>query len=348
MKTINFYLLHPAAEDAESALKYLGIESLSRSFNFVWDKENPDYLFTTELIYNNPRIRNEYKRLHKIAEIVIFFTREAVTPDFNLCDYAIGFDANLRNGDRYIQLPTAFDLYWAFMDEKFNSISTHDQALQELARKSKFCNFLYSNHMAHPNRDRLFYILSDYKRVDSLGRHLNNTTKSGTGYKGHERDCIKIKSPYKFSIASENATFPGYTSEKILTSLASHTVPIYFGDPNITEIVNPECFLNCNALKDLEEIVELVKRVDEDDDLWSRMISSPWQTPAQAANSEERVKKYKQFFFDIFSKEIADAKRMPEGCRPDMYSYQFFSEKIHEVPLIVRAYRRIMKSYLKR
>lgn len=350
MKRIKFYMLHPAAKDAVSALKYLQIESLQKDFDFEWDSTNPDYLVTTELIYNVPSVRKKYRKLYKKARITIFFTREAVTPDFNLCDYAIGFDSDLQKGgdrSRYVQLPTAFDLYSAFTSDKKNAIDSIDKAAFELRNKKFFCNFLYSNHLAHPNRDRLFYLISRYKRVDSLGRHLNNVDIRGTGYKGHERDCVAIKNRYKFSIAAENAEFPGYTSEKILTSLAAHTVPIYFGDPDIEKFINPECFINCNNMNSLEEVIDVVRKIDDNDDLWCKMISTPWQTPAQIEYSAKRVTDYKDFFYKIFDLDIGLARRIPIGCRPDMYKYQFFSERIHKVPLMVRAYQRIFKSYIK-
>lgn len=341
-------MLHPYAKDVDSALKYLQAEFLKEKFKFEWDPDNPDYLITTELIYNVQSEREAYKRLHNKASIVIFFTREAVTPDFNLCDYAIGFDSNLRNGDRFIQLPTVFDMYAAFTSVKKNDITTVEDARNQLSQKKGFCNFLYSNHMAHPNRDKLFHLLSSYKKVDSLGRHLNNTAIKGTGYKGHESDCILIKEPYKFSIASENASFPGYTSEKILTSLVAHTIPIYFGDPDVSDIINPACFIDCNKMRSIDEVIEAVARIDEDDELWCKMISAPWQTPEQIARSEKRLDDYRNYILKIFSTPISEAKRKPEGCRPDMYSYQFFSEKVHNVPFVVRAFRRIVKSYLKR
>ena len=348
MKQIRIYMLHTSCHDVESMLNYLQLTFLKSEFNFLWDESSPDYLITTEQIYNISKIRNLYNRIHKKVKITIFYTREAVTPDFNLCDYAVGFDYGLSYDDRYIQLPTPFELYPAFLTRRHNEIRSMKEAQNVLAHKSEFCNFLYSNHLAHPNRDLLFRILSKYKRVDSLGKHLNNVKLSGTGYKGHENDCIAIKAPYKFSIASENASFTGYTSEKILTSLAAHTIPIYFGDPMIKEKVNPDCFINCNDLKDLNEVVKLVKEVDENDELWCKMVSAPWQTKEQEEQSKECRKNYTLFFYKIFAYEIETVKRLPVGCRPDMYAYQFFHEHIHHKSLLERIYKRLVKSYIKR
>jgi hypothetical protein len=212
MKEIKLYVLHPYCKDVDSTLSYLQLESLKNRYNFIWDPICPDYLITTEHIYSTPKYRKAYKRVRRKEQITVFFTREAVSPDFNLCDYAIGFDAKLNNEDRFCQLPTAFDLFPAFMQVKDNDLDSTESAIALSQKKSGFCNFLYSNHMAHPNRDKLFYLLSEYKRVDSLGRHLNNVPQKGTGYIGHENSCVGLKSEYKFSIASENASFPGYTS----------------------------------------------------------------------------------------------------------------------------------------
>lgn len=348
MKRIKIYVLHPYAHDVKSALEYMQIENLEKYFEFEWEPFSPDYLITTELIYNIPKIREEYKRLHAKASVTIFFTREAVSPDFNLCDYAVGFDSDLSKGDRFVQLPTAFDLYPLFNKVKKNRIDTISGAMEELKRKQRFCNFLYSNHLAHPNRDKLYHLLSQYKKIDSLGRHLNNMHHSGTGYKGYESDSVKIKSNYKFSIAAENASFSGYTSEKIITSLAAHTIPIYFGDPKVTDIINPKCFINCNELEKLEDVVEIIRKIDNDDDLWCQIINEPWQTDEQISLSNKRNADYINFFYNIFSENISNAKRRPEGCRPDMYSYQFFSERIHKRPIFIRAYNRIVKSYLRK
>jgi hypothetical protein len=128
--------------------------------------------------------------------------------------------------------------------------------------------------------------------------------------------------------------------------LAAHTVPIYFGDPNIEDIINPECFVNCNKLERLEDVVEVVKEIDEDNEKWAKMVSAPWQTKEQKNLAELRREKYLDFFNQIFVQDLNNAKRRPEGMRPDMYAYQFFKEKVHTVPIVVLVYRRIVKSYI--
>lgn len=326
MKTVRIYCLHPLCGNVDEMLNYMRLTL--PDFNFEWSPSSPDYLIATEHIYTNRVVNREFKRLWQSAKIVVLYVGEALSPDFNLFDYAVGFDANLNNGDRFVQLPPPYIMFKGFVPRNTNDITSVEEARTLLSQKSGFCNFLYSNWMAHPNRDRLFYILSKYKKVDSLGRHLNNVGVKGTGWIGHAKDCVTLKSPYKFSIACENASFAGYTSEKLLTSLSAHTVPIYWGDPEIVRNVNPDCFINCNEFESLDEVTEIVKRVDEDDELWARMVAAPWCKESQIVYHERRYEDYVAFFRNIFSQDIDDAKRKPEGTFPNWAHEFFFRNKL--------------------
>ena len=70
------------------------ISILSERYNVVVDSKNPDYLF-----YSN--FGNRYLKYDCIR---IFYTGECITPDFNLCDYAMAFD-RISFGDRYLRMP---------------------------------------------------------------------------------------------------------------------------------------------------------------------------------------------------------------------------------------------------
>lgn len=321
-------MIHPQVKDVGSLLNYLHAEELSRSFQFVWDSTTPEYVIASEHIYTNRQSNKIFRRFSNDKNwkgIIIFHGGEAVSPDFNMVDYAVGYDADLSYGDRFAQLPSP-DIFPGskFIERQDNDIKTNIQAQHELDKKTGFCNFLYSNWMAHPNRDRLFYILSSYKHVDSLGRWLNNVKEKGTGYVGHSKECVGIKSPYKFSIACENACFSGYTSEKILTSLNAHTIPVYWGDPKIIENINPAAFINCNELKNLEDVLEIVRRIDENDELWCEMVSQPWLTEEQLRKREERNRAYIGFLYHIFQQEISEAHRRPVGTHNDLYAKKFW------------------------
>lgn len=350
MKTIKFLVLHPVfCHDKDSALKYLKIESLQEDFEFVWEATHPDYLIATEHIFKNGRAWKLFLDLSKKAKITIFHGGESISPDFNIFDYAVGYDCELVNGDRFAHLPSQMTFFSEFLNDSINKISLKTEAQELLRTKKKFCNFLYSNPNSHPMRDQLFFEISKYKKVDSLGRHLNNVEKAGTGFVGYEQDCISLKNPYKFSIASENATFAGYTSEKVFTSFCAHTVPIYWGDPNVDLNVNPKAIIWMKNGMSFEELIDKIKEVDENDDLWCQMISEPWQTVEQIGRAKKRNEDYVSFWEHIFGQSVIEAVRKPCGTYPNLYKKFFFSAKPVERNIVMRTaismYKTLNKNY---
>ena len=163
-----------------------------------------------------------------------------------------------------------------------------------------------------------------------MGKHLNNMGNKPTGYIGHCHDCIPLKSPYKFSIASENAIFNGYTSEKILTSLAANTVPVYWGNPRVVYDINPKAFVNCFDYDTFDDVIERVREIDNNDDLWCDIVSQPWQTCEQKKRSDKRMENYISFFDNIFFQDLDDAKRTPQGTHPQYYKNYFFKANAYQ------------------
>ena len=318
MKILNVYVAHPTVKDISSFIECFHFEDLTNKYEFRWDVDSPDYLFATEHIYRDKECFTRFKKYYNKSKIRIFSGGEAVYCDWNIFDYGTGFDGDTQIGNRFIQFPSPNNLFDSFIFKKENSIKNIEEAYQILKTKNKFCNFLYSNPNAHPMRDKLFYNLSEYKRVDSLGKHLNNVNTKGTGYLGHHKDCVTLKEPYKFSIACENASFPGYTSEKIFTSFQAHTIPIYFGNPLIKKDINEKAIINCNDYTSVDEVISKIKEIDNSDELWCEMISQPWQTKEQEENMINRDKQYLKFFDNLFSKDIKDCKVLPEGTFNDL------------------------------
>lgn len=346
MREIRIYCVHGATYDIPSMLRYIPFEGLDITKNFVWDKEKPEYILATDRIYIRPESAKDFLEisLRNPNSIRILFLREALYPDLNTFDYAVSFDKNFSCGDRcarispYLSLKPDYDYLNAgyFIDNDL----TFDNAKLLLQEKKRFCNFIYSNRHAYKYREGLFYALSDYKRIDSLGKYLNNvgTLLIGEGIKGIKSgsqwmyDGIKIKSHYKFSIAAENAVFNGYNSEKLFTSLCAHTVPIYCGNPSVTEDYNPEAFINCNDYKNYDEVVKRVKEIDEDDDLWAYIVSRPWQTEAQKETLKIEWENYKKFMTNIFTQPFEDAKRRPQGFNLDLYENSLIRSLKFRVP----------------
>lgn len=313
MKKIRIYAVHPWITSLDSFFKYTELYELRNEYEFEWTSDKPDYLMGTDVVLVRRSSFDYFKKLYSSSKITIMFAGEAFLPDLNIFDYAVGFNNKLRLADRYASLPSVFVYPAGFVSPKENTIKDREMAKIELSRKSGFCNFLYSNWKSHPMRDLLYYSISKYRHVDSLGRHLNNVAKKSENFYRNPTSSIEIKKPYKFSIASENAEFSGYISEKLLTSFAAHTIPIYWGDPDVTEIFNPEAFIHVRDYQSLDDLNERIKEIDENDELWLNMIVQPWQRADQIDKSRKKTKNYVDFFRHIFDQTIDEARRRPEG-----------------------------------
>jgi len=226
---------------------------LSRRYTIIIDEINPDYLFYGSFGY-------DFLRFDCIR---IFYTGENIMPDFNLCDYASSF-AFLSFDDRYVRFP-------GFHHLLINREIKKEKDIEEI----QFCNFIYSNaNRADPTRDEFYHLLSKYKHVDSAGKHLNNKVLPVTK-NGWVNEKLEFMSNYKFSIAFENSSLPGYTTEKISHAFIAGTIPIYWGSPLVIADFNPAAFINCHAYSSLKEVVDKVIELDQDNDLYLQMYNQP-------------------------------------------------------------------------
>jgi hypothetical protein len=200
----------------------------------------------------------------------IFYTGENVRPDMRTCDWAFSFD-HLHH-DRHLRLPL-YRLYYA--PDRFIRAGKPAPSADALLNR-KFCNFVYSNHSAR-ERVQFFELLSRYKRIDAGGAVCNNMDhKVG--------DKVAFLGEYKFTIAFENASHPGYTTEKLADPMVAHSLPVYWGNPMVHLDFNPASFVDVTPLGSLEEGVERVIELDRDDEHYLRVMAEPWlhgDTPNQ-------------------------------------------------------------------
>ncbi len=227
------------------------IASLRRicEVELVSPQNHPDILFYSIMGYSN---------LYYTDCVRIYYTGENDVPDFNKCDYAISFQ-HLTLGKRHIRLP----LYVWY--GSFNRI--RDNQLKPIPAERSFCSFVVSNNWCATSlRTEIFERLSQYKPVASGGRYANNVG-------GPVKDKIEFLRNYKFNIAFENSRVDGYTTEKLLDALAARTVPIYWGNPLVEVDVNPSSFINVSDFATLDDCIDYIKKVDNDDALYSTYLA---------------------------------------------------------------------------
>jgi hypothetical protein len=68
---------------------------------------------------------------------------------------------------------------------------------------------------------------------------------------------------YKFAITYENASFPGYVTEKIFDALFAGCVPIYAGAPDVTDYIPPEVFIDKREFPDYPSLYRFLKDMPE-------------------------------------------------------------------------------------
>jgi hypothetical protein len=243
--------------------------------------------------------------------VKVMITGENLCPDFNTCDYAISSEY-LELGDRHLRVPV-----YATYNAAKNLADRPQISAEELRNKTKFCNFIYSNsRLAHPFREQFFHALNRVIPVASAGRILrNDNSLSGndttTDWGAEKRKFVE---EFRFTIAIENSEQPGYCTEKISDALLAHTIPIYWGDPRITEEFNSKAFLHLRDYADKDEATAYIQNLNLDLDRQLTMLNLP-----VFAGGIDRVEKYitaaRAFMENIFDQPRCTARRRPRhGC----------------------------------
>ena len=165
------------------------------------------------------------------------------------------------------------------------------------------CGIYNSNGRANPCRELIFRKLSDYKKVNSGGRYLNNVDlPEGVS------DKLEFQSKHKFAIAYENSSHPGYVTEKIVQAFAAKTIPIYWGDPRIKEVFNPKSFICAMDYKSIDDLILKVKEIDCSDNLYIDMINQP-ALVSQDYTLSGQLNVFDKWIENIFDQDKKDAYR---------------------------------------
>lgn len=315
-------------------------DALKKNFE-VEISDNPDFVFCS--IFGRKHLKYDCAK--------IYYTGENIIPDFNLVDYALGFQ-DISFYDRYLRLP-----HYVLYPRACELAAKKTVGSDEEFLNRKFCNYVVSNAVSCPERGEIIDKLNAYKPLDSGGRYHNNVG-------GPVKDKIDFAAGYKFSIAIENSCARGYTTEKIMEAFASKTVPIYWGNPDIAKEFNPKSFINGHDFDSFDELVEYVKKVDEDDELYLSMArASIFPDEGNCASNINRTDNSKEssvrecladnylsdYLYNICSQNPEDAIRRNRIYQGKYYEDEAkFHEKIDRVLYVPRRFVRGMKNRIKK
>lgn len=283
---------------AEFNIKENFILDILRERYEVEFSEQPDFLF-----YSVFGI--EYLSYRDCVRI--FLDGEPILPNFNDCDYAIGY-TYMTLGDRYFR--AAGVLASSVGDELPTTILDRSAVIPEMAKR-RFCNFIYSNETKGDGaklRVEFCKKLMEYKRVDCPGRVLNNmqTEELESRYKKFREDGYPIvegnswqyskqnfQGKYKFTIAFENLQVPGMTTEKLINPFSAYSIPIYWGNPNVAKEFNPKAFINCADYgNDFDAIIQRITELDQDDEKYLDVLRQPPLQPDYDFDQKAKLAEY--------------------------------------------------------
>jgi hypothetical protein len=255
-------------------------------FAGFWDTFDPRENFLTRLLETRWEIeltdRPDFlihscigrgRHAHRHYDCVrIFYTGENVWPDWWSTDWAFTFEHS--DHPRHFRLP-----HWPFYVAPERLLKPPEPSDIEtlLATKQRFCGFVVSNPKCWA-RNEFFRRLSRYNRVDSGGKLFNNVG-------GRVADKQAFLAECKFTIAFENESYPGYTTEKVAEPMLVHSIPIYQGDPLIGCDFNTRSFLSFHDTPPgpgvsqsaaLDLLVDRVIEADRNPDVYAAMLAEPW------------------------------------------------------------------------
>ena len=241
---------------------------------------DPDFL-----IFGQP---GKQHRRYKCVKI--YFGVESFDPNWRICDYAL--TCNYHDDPRHFRLPL-YVLY-ASAERLLEVRNTMPSRIPP-----GFCSFVVSNGGKKKTRRRVdfFHALSRYCPVHSGGRYLNNI---GGSISGGSAGKVSFLSKYKFNIAFENKSKPGYTTEKIVEAFLAGTVPIYWGNPKIAEEFNQQSFINAHNFSDDAALAGHLLRLHRDDDLYRSIAMQPPLTDLQSRKFFD-TDAFTAFFESVFS-----------------------------------------------
>ncbi|MUU35108.1 fucosyltransferase [Helicobacter pylori] len=229
----------------------------------------------SDLVFSNP-LGSARKILSYQNTKRVFYTGENEVPNFNLFDYAIGFD-ELDFNNRYLRMP----LYYDRLHHKAESVNDttspykiKNNSLYALKKPSHhfkenhpnlcavvndesdplkrgFASFVASNPNA-PIRNAFYDALNSIEPVTGGG-----SVKNTLGY--NVKNKSEFLSQYKFNLCFENSQGYGYVTEKIIDAYFSHTIPIYWGSPSVAQDFNPKSFVNVHDFKNFDEAIDYIR-----------------------------------------------------------------------------------------
>ena len=314
--------------------KYINYLSKIKKINFINEHEKgiiTVYISKLVLTYYNDianLILSKFKKFNKIninkaydsiCNIYIYTIHDTdITINakcINICingenkPCSIGTDIGIITN---YQFTNPYNIYFSQLE--LSLWERHD-VFSKTNTKKYFCAYMYSYDI--PHRVNIFNYISTYKKVDAMGKscfNIENNKKSNTRNvydkdKTYNDIAVEIYSDYKFVLALENEDGNGYVTEKLLNPLLASAIPIYYGSADAFKIINKKRVIYINDYNSYNELLEHIKLVDTDDELYNSYIKEPMfvNCTSDPASTLITITNIRTYFKNILSENIDKA-----------------------------------------
>jgi alpha(1,3/1,4) fucosyltransferase len=232
--------------------------------SFLWptlsDRWSVELAETAPLLVYGPYSRYN----HRSRATKLFCTGEpdALPSRFGY-DYALSWHLDGET-HRHARVPSGV---WNLLKHPAEAGAFASRDFDEWAQRPHFCNFIYSN--AGPVERRLFFAALSKRRFTHSPGVVDTNTEAVPGGRfavDWWQQKIAYQRQFRFTIAFENKACPGYTSEKLIDALLAGTIPIYWGNPDVSLDVDPRSFVNASSFRSWEKLADYLIEMDDNRD----------------------------------------------------------------------------------
>ena len=214
------------------------------AYEFVHDQacENYDWL----VVFDEMPIKSEILRCPR--EQTILCTWEPVSIKSYSKAYTRQFGHLLTNRPSEAENHPGYHLGRGYFPWFVRNFPKRGETLPKPMTVSAVCSSKQMKHTCHRGRFQL---------VQTLAREIPDFDWFGKGIRPLARKDDALL-PYKYHVAVENHIAPHHWTEKFADAILCECLPVYAGDPTLTEIFPKECFIPI-PIDDPAESVRIVK-----------------------------------------------------------------------------------------
>jgi tetratricopeptide (TPR) repeat protein len=141
-----------------------------------------------------------------------------------------------------------------------------------LAQKEKLCTLIASNKSVDHPFELYSHRLAAIRWFEC--HHPDDFDLYGHGwnkalfpsYRGTLESKKETLARYRFAICYENTfAYPGYITEKLFDCLKAGCVPIYWGAPNVTDVVPADCIIDRRRFASMEDLYALMDGMSDEE-----------------------------------------------------------------------------------